>query len=171
MIVRVKKLVSVGVALGLAAAPLTTVAYAADAVVADAYSDCTCVTAPKSGAPALGSVANPGSGVQISGANGFQSAANGDAVNDGTELSVGAKGGGSISVGQSCNVGLNSYRLVSVSMPEGAAGKICVKVADLSPKAAPGGAGFSPVVIGLGAAVAGGLAILLLGGGGAPASM
>lgn len=144
---------------------------------AGAYDGCTCVTAPVSKAASLGSVSNPGPGVQISGANGFQSAADGDAIGDGTELTIGAGGGGSASIGEKCNVSLKPFRLVSVSMPEGDQGKICVKVADLTPKggapaegAASSGAGFKPVVVGLGVAVAGGLALLLIGGGGNPAS-
>jgi hypothetical protein len=141
------------------------------AMTGDAYKDCTCVTSQVAGQP-VANLSEPVGNVLYSGSKGYTKATKAVTLSDGSVVAVGTASAARVKSGAGCDVQVGGNSLVSVSTPEGAAGKVCIKVAELKPAAFAslsgtgalaglGGAGLGG--IGLGAGLVGGLFALGVG--------
>ena len=114
---------------GLLAAMSTAIVPAsiANAQTPDPYSDCTCRTAPVSGAANAGSIRLPTGEVVLINFGSSTRPDNGAAVDDGSVIATGS-GSFGLSVGSSCQLAIGSQRKVTITQPTGSAGDYCVRV-------------------------------------------
>lgn len=106
-----------------------------------AFDGCSCVTPGVGGGAPLGGLATPGADVLVAGPGGFVAAADGEVLVNGSEVTVGARAGGTLSAGTGCTMELSPFKMYSVSQPAGVSGNICVKVSELAPGGGAGSAG------------------------------
>jgi hypothetical protein len=136
----------------------------------DPYKDCTCVTPQVNGQP-VANLSKPAGNVLYSGSKGYTKATKPVTLSDGSVVAVGTASSARVTSGAGCDLSIDGNSLVSVSTPEGAAGKVCIKVAGLKPAAfaslpgagavgAGAAAGLGASGLGLGAGFTGGLFLL-----------
>lgn len=160
---------NLALALSVAFFAVPASAMAAD-LAGDAFSDCTCVADQVAGQP-VANLIDPSGSVVYSGKNGYTPATGNVTLSDGSVVAVGTASSAAVASGTACNLSVTGNSLVSISQPNGAAGKVCIKVSELTPAdftalagAAPaGGLGGLGGLAGLGAlAAAGGLVAIIV---------
>jgi hypothetical protein len=133
-----------------------------------AFKDCTCVTAQVAGQP-VANLSAPAGSVLYSGSKGYTKATKAVTLSDGSVVAVGTASSARVTSGTGCDIAIEGNSMVSVSTPDGPAGNVCIKVAELTPAAfaslqgAGGLAGLGALGgsgIGLGAGLTGGLFLL-----------
>jgi hypothetical protein len=161
--VKLNKALSTSLALALLAG-VATQASAAD-LAGDAFKDCTCVTPQVAGQP-IANLSEPVGDVLYSGAKGYTKATKAVTLSDGSVVATGTAAGARVTSGAGCDIAVDGNSLVSVSTPNGAAGNVCIKVAELTPAAfalLPGAGAGGLAGLGLAAPLIGGAILVGVG--------
>lgn len=144
----------------VAASALLTFAPLSAAISQDAYSECTCVTAPGSYSDGVGQISVSSGDVLLNNAG----ASSGEFLPASSEIMVGS-GSATYNVGATCSDVAGANTIVLISQPAGPNSNLCVKVSSMD-------ADLLPLELEVAASSVGVIALLgVLGGGAAGAAL